>query len=63
MCSDSYAEDISLSLPNRQLPPISLPVSKQSKATPRASRTWAMAIPEEPAPTMHTSAACAGSGS
>jgi hypothetical protein len=57
MCSDSYADDISLSLPKRQLPPIPLPASKQSKATPRAASTWAIAIPDEPAQMMHT---CAG---
>src|SRR5438046_5856714 len=43
-----------LSLSYRQLPPTSEPASKQSKGMPRACRTWHDAIPDDPAPMMHT---------
>src|SRR5680860_403611 len=56
MCRERYAEDMPLSLAYRQLPPSSLPISKQSNETPRALRTWAAAIPDEPAPMMQTRA-------
>src|SRR5262252_1489241 len=45
---------MSLSLLYRQLPPTSDPDSKQSKGMPRACRTWHDAIPDDPAPMMHT---------
>src|SRR5215472_8237677 len=53
-CSERYADDIPLSLSYRQFPPTDEPASKQSKGIPRACRTWHDAIPDDPAPMMHT---------
>src|SRR3954451_14810910 len=54
MCSDRYAADIPLRFPNAQLPPTSSDFSKTSNGIPCSWRTFAPAIPDEPAPTMHT---------
>src|SRR5881398_209612 len=50
MCSDRYADDIPLRLPNTQLPPTRSDFSKQSNGIPRSWSALAAAIPEEPAP-------------
>ncbi len=50
MCSERYAEDIPLVLPNTQLPPTRSDFSKQSNGIPRSCSALAAAIPEEPAP-------------
>jgi hypothetical protein len=54
MCSDRYAEDIPLPLPNTQFPPTWSDFSKQSNGIPRSCSAFAAAIPEEPAPITHT---------
>ena len=43
-----------LALPKAQLPPTSSEHSKQSNGTPWSARTFAPAMPEEPAPMMQT---------
>src|SRR5947209_20526197 len=53
MCSDRYADDIPLALPNTQLPPTRSDFSKQSNGMPRSWRALAAAIPEDPAPIRH----------
>src|SRR3954454_16802072 len=55
MCSERYADDIPLRLPNTQLPPTRSDFSKQSYGSPRSRRALAAAMPEEPAPMMHES--------
>src|SRR4051794_12673836 len=50
MCSERYADDMPLRLPNTQLPPTRSLFSKQSNAMPASFSFFAAAIPEEPAP-------------
>lgn len=54
MCNDLYADEVPLSFPYRQFPPIIDPFSKQSNGIPRAVKTWHAVNPDEPAPMMHT---------
>src|SRR3954462_10474698 len=53
MCSERYADDIPLRLPNTQLPPIRSLFSKQSNGIPASFSFLAAAMPDEPAPMMH----------
>src|SRR3954451_11979455 len=50
MCSERYADDIPLRLPNTQLPPTLLLFSKQSNGMPASFSFLAAAMPDEPAP-------------
>src|SRR3954468_15143038 len=50
MCSDRYADDIPLRLPNTQFPPTRSLFSKQSNAIPASLSFFAAAMPDEPAP-------------
>src|SRR3954452_6931675 len=50
MCSERYADDIPLRLPNTQLPPTRSLFSKQSNGMPASCSFLAAAIPDEPAP-------------
>src|SRR4051794_12477511 len=50
MCSERYADDIPLRLPNTQLPPTLLLFSKQSNGMPASFSFFAAAMPDEPAP-------------
>src|SRR3954452_8562509 len=58
MCSERYAADMPLRFPNAQLPPISSDFSNTSNGMPCSCRTFAPAIPEEPAPMMATVGSC-----
>src|SRR4051794_40877568 len=53
MCSDRYADDIPLRLPNTQLPPTRSLFSKQSNGMPASLSFLAAAIPDAPAPITH----------
>jgi hypothetical protein len=50
MCSDRYAADIPLRLPNTQLPPIRSDFSSTSNWIPASCSFLAAAIPDDPAP-------------
>src|SRR4051794_14428387 len=58
MCSERYAADMPLRFPNAQLPPISSDFSNTSSGMPCSCRTFAPAIPEDPAPMMATVGSC-----
>src|SRR5918995_5777949 len=52
MCSERYAADIPLRLPNTQLPPTGSDFSKTSNGIPASASFFAAGMPDEPAPMM-----------